>query len=789
MGYRCLRNDTPLQTAAPLTRIRLNIYGTVQGVGFRPFVYRLATELNLTGWVRNSPNGVQVEVEGDGHRLGQFTDRLQQEKPILSGIDELEVNHLPPTGYTEFIVATSDSSGEIDAVILPDIATCKDCRREIFDPANRRYQYPFTNCTNCGPRYSIIESLPYDRINTTMRRFAMCDECRREYEDPQNRRFHAQPNACPNCGPHLELRNRTGRMLAGHAHALNLVCDLVRKGGILALKGLGGFQLIVDAGNADAVQCLRDRKNRPDKPLALMYPNLTSVANDCELTLPEKTALTSSASPIVLLKRKLSPATMLCRTAGIIAPDNPYLGVMLPYTPLHHLLIADLGGPIVATSGNLSDEPICTDEREALHRLRDIADLFLVHDRPIARHVDDSIVRVIADRPVVLRSARGYAPTVIDLSESASDCLAVGAQLKNSIAISKGRRTFVSQHIGDLDSKPAFDAMGRVIGSLISVYNVNPSIVACDLHPDYQSTSFASAVDAPCHPVQHHYAHVLSCMAENHLEPPVLGVSFDGTGLGTDDTIWGGEFLRVVDDSFERVAHLRCFRLPGGDTAIREPRRAALSLLYEAFGDDAFGMRELSPVKSFTTEELRILRTVLSRGVNAPFTSSAGRLFDAVSSLVGLCHKMSFEGQAAMLLEFAAESIESADTYEFSLETRSSPYVLDWEPMLRQICSDLRVSAAPAIIAAKFHNTLAGMIAEIATRSGETRIALTGGCFQNKYLTERALAYLHRSGLEVFRHGRVPPNDGGIALGQIMAACRQQRKGDKRVSGSSRKDT
>jgi len=760
------------------SRIRLNISGAVQGVGFRPFIYRLATELDLTGWVRNTPGGVQVEVEGDDNRLRQFADRLQREKPSLSKIDKLEVDRLSPTGDSEFIVATSEVSGDIEAVILPDIATCDECRQDILDIGNRRYRYPFTNCTNCGPRFSIIEALPYDRANTTMRRFIMCEECRQEYENPHDRRFHAQPNACPNCGPHLELWNSSGTVLSDNENALLQACSLIRDGGILALKGLGGFQLIVDAGNDDGLQRLRERKIRPEKPLALMYSDLSAVEKDCELTELEKATLTSTASPIVLLRRKVCIQPAQHSISDLVPPDNPYLGVMLPYTPLHYLLMAELGGPIVATSSNRADEPICTDEHDALDRLGGIADLFLVHDRPIAQHADDSIVRVIADRPVVLRSARGYAPIVIDLPLPVSDCLAVGGHLKNSICIAKGRRALVSQYIGDLGSKSAYDTLRKVAGLLMSACDVSPDGVTCDLHPDYQSTRFASTFDTPRHPIQHHYAHVLSCMAENHLEPPLLGVAFDGAGLGTDGTIWGGEFLRITSDSFKRIAHLRCFRLPGGDIAAREPCRSALVLLYEAFGEAAFGMSNLSAVKSFTPEELRVLRAMLDRGVNAPLTSSAGRLFDAVSSLLGLCQVMSFEGQAAMKLEYAAESVQSAGTYEFRLDTESTPFVLDWEPMLRSIITELQSAVAPEIIAARFHCTLADMIAVVATRIGASRVALTGGCFQNRYFTEHALARLQHSGIKAFVHERVPPNDGGLALGQIMATCRLQPGGD-----------
>lgn len=759
-------------------RLHVGVRGTVQGVGFRPFVYRLATELDLAGWVRNSPEGVQIELEGNSDKLRQFTDRLTQEKPVLSHIDSLESTRYPPAGYSDFAVKESVHLGEIEAVILPDIATCEECRREVFDPSNRRYRYPFTNCTNCGPRYSIIEALPYDRVNTTMKQFVMCEECRQEYEDPSNRRFHAQPNACPNCGPRLQLWDNSGTRLAEADDALVQACRLVCRGGILALKGLGGFQLVVDAGNDEAVRRLRNRKARPEKPLALMYADLGAAGTDCELAKCEIVTLTSTASPIVLLRRKSCVRSDHHSISGLVAPDNPYLGVMLPYTPLHYLLMAELDGPVVATSGNRSDESICTDEHEALDRLGRIADLFLVHDRPIAQHTDDSIVRVMADRPVVLRSARGYAPTAVDLPRPVSDCLAVGGHQKNTVCLAKNRRALISQHVGDLGSKSACDTLRKVVGSLLAVCDVVPREVACDLHPDYQSTRFASSFDAPRHMVQHHYAHILSCMAENHLEPPLLGVAFDGAGLGSDGTVWGGEFLMITGDNFERVAHLRQFRLPGGDAAAREPRRAALGLMWEIFGEATFDMVNLDTIASFTSEERRVLRTMLRKGVNAPITSSAGRLFDGVSSLLGLCQVMSFEGQAAMQLEFVAETAQSADPYPFGLKTQGAPYVLDWEPMLREIMADLSGTVAPQIIAARFHCTLAKMIADVATRIGVSAVALTGGCFQNRYFTERVLARLQRSDIEVFMPERVPPNDGGLALGQIMAACSLRSEGN-----------
>ncbi|MDW8241321.1 MAG: carbamoyltransferase HypF, partial [Acidobacteriota bacterium] len=516
-------------------RLRITIRGAVQGVGFRPFVYRLANEMGLPGWVLNSPQGVFIEVEGNAPELETFLLRIEREKPPRSFIQSLEYSFLDPVGYTTFEIRHSDESGEKTALVLPDIATCSDCLREIFDPTNRRHRYPFTNCTNCGPRFTIIEALPYDRPNTTMKHFAMCNECRSEYENPLDRRFHAQPNACPRCGPHLELWDAGGKVLASHHDALGGAAAAIRDGRIVAVKGLGGFHLIVDARNEDAVVCLRRRKHREEKPFALMYPHLECVKEHCIVSELEERLLLSPESPIVLLRRRSEGRIVRSAISPSVAPGNPYLGVMLPYTPLHHLLMAELGFPVVATSGNLSDEPICTDEQEALERLAGIADLFLIHNRPIARHVDDSVVRVMMGRELVLRRARGYAPLPIancgvtdsqgtpslvqEGTSSPTSMFAVGAHLKNTIAVSVGSQVFVSQHIGDLETAEAFEAFQRVIKSFHDLYNLRPSAVACDAHPDYLSTHYARRNGLPVISVQHHYAHVLSCMAENELEP------------------------------------------------------------------------------------------------------------------------------------------------------------------------------------------------------------------------------------------------------------------------------
>ena len=748
-----------------IERLRLTVRGAVQGVGFRPFVYRLATELALRGWVNNSSQGVFIEVEGAPESLKIFRLRLEKEIPPRAFIQSLESSFLDAVGFASFEIRESLEDGAKTAIVLPDIATCADCRREIFDAANRRYRYPFTNCTNCGPRFSIIESLPYDRPHTTMRIFEMCAACRAEYEDPLDRRFHAQPNACPACGPHLELWSASGAFLGKHHPALQAAAEAVRNGKIVAVKGLGGFHLLTDARQGDAVKELRTRKHREEKPFAVMFPALAAIEEICEVSAIEKRLLASPEAPIVLLKTKKIRPTI----SDAVAPGNPYLGALLPYTPLHHLLMRELGFPVIATSGNLSDEPICTDEMEALERLRGIADLFLVHNRPIARHVDDSLVREMAGREMVLRRARGFAPLPVLTSENTAPILAVGAHLKNAVATSIGNQTFISQHIGDLETAPAFRAFENVIESFRKLYEIEPETVACDAHPDYLSTRFAHESNLPVLAVQHHYAHVLSCMAENAVEPPVLGVAWDGTGYGLDGTIWGGEFLRVGETNFERAAHFRTFRLPGGDRAVKEPRRSALGILYEIFGDAAFSMTELAPVSAFTNAELAVMRRMLENHLNAPFTSSAGRLFDAVAAIAGLRQTVRFEGQAAMELEFSIDGFETDEAYDFDLQTGG---VIDWEPMIREIIADRKKDFAIREIAAKFHNTLVETIVRVARLTKENSVALSGGCFQNKYLLERAVRRLGEEDFKVYRHQRVPTNDGGIALGQTMAAKR-----------------
>ncbi|MEO8285211.1 MAG: carbamoyltransferase HypF [Chloroflexota bacterium] len=777
------------------SRLRVVVHGAVQGVGFRPFVYRLAVGMGLNGWVNNSPQGVFIEVEGRKELLDTFLLRLASEKPPRSHIQSMEPTYLDPVGYSAFEIRASekDSSGGFSALILPDIATCPDCLRDVFDPTNRRYLYPFTNCTNCGPRFTIIEGLPYDRGMTTMKHFPMCEHCQAEYENPLDRRFHAQPNACPVCGPHLELWTQAGFILATQHDALLAAASAVRDGSIVAVKGLGGFLLVADARSEDAISRLRERKRRVEKPFALMYPSLPWVEEHCEVSDAEARLLTSPESPIVLLKRRWASAEI----APNVAPGSPNLGVMLPYTPLHHLLMAELGFPVVATSGNLSDEPICIDEHDAIERLGEIADVFLVHNRPIARHMDDSIVRVLMGREMVMRRARGYAPLPVRLDKPLQTTLAVGAHFKNSVALAVGQDVFISQHIGDLETTQATAAFKRVIDDFQHLYMATPTTVVCDAHPDYLSTKHAEATGLPLLKVQHHAAHVYACMAENGISGPALGVSWDGTGYGDDGTVWGGEFFRMGSaecgmrnerdgEEFgaphspflmpERIAHLRTFSLPGGESAVKEPRRSAIGLLYEFLGERIALHAWLPALRACTQEEIKVWTTMIDRGLNSPVTSSAGRLFDAVASILGICDYSSYEGQAAMQLENAIGSTETDKSYGFRLipdsrQGKKDAWIVEWQPTICGVILDRYFGTPITQIAARFHNTLAEMIVAVARLVNEPTVVLTGGCFQNAYLIQRAVRRLQEEGFRPYWHQRVPPNDGGIALGQIVAAA------------------
>jgi len=767
-------------------RARIRIQGAVQGVGFRPFVYRLATELSLGGWVLNDSQGVVVEVEGDRSRLGAFVERLSRDKPAPAVIQHSDVDWLQPIGHDGFKIKNSADGGAKTVQVLPDIATCRPCLDELLDPQDRRHRYPFINCTHCGPRLSIIGSLPYDRRRTTMRRFEMCARCRAEYEDPTDRRFHAQPNACADCGPQVVLRTAGGEKTAESDAALTATAEALRAGRILAVKGLGGFHLILDARNAAAIGRLRERKPRREKPLAVMVRDLEFARRVCEIGAEAATILQAPEAPIALLPRQVGSHVLVHES---VAPGNPYLGIMLAYTPLHHLISRSVDFPLVATSGNLADEPICTDEDECIERLGSIADLFLVHDRRIARHVDDSVVWILDQQPRLLRRARGFAPRPVLLDSEAPTLLAVGAHLKNTVALSVGRQVFVSQHIGDMETPQAMAAFERVISDFLRLYDATPVAVACDLHPDYLSTRWARAgvstggplEGLPLIPVQHHHAHLAACLADNGSPGQALGVIWDGTGYGLDGTIWGGEFLLGTAAGSRRVGRLREFRLPGGDAAVREPRRTALSLLWEIEGPRALEWEDLAPVSSFSAPERRLMETMLRAGVNAPRTTSAGRLFDGVAALCGLHQRTSFEGQAAMALEHVAD-LDVRDAYPVSVTFEddhdgSSMFVIDWRDLIRAVIEDLRRGVRPAIVAARFHNALTGAILAVARAVDVCRVAVSGGCFQNRLLTERTIHELRANHFEVLLHRQIPPNDGGISLGQIAVAAERTRKG------------
>jgi hydrogenase maturation protein HypF len=768
----------------------------------RPFVYRAARSRGLAGWVQNEADTVRIEAMGPAAVVEGFLAALRDEAPTQARIDAIEVSEQavpagPSPGSAEsgFHIRTSAGGAAPQPTIPADLATCEACLAEVRDPAQRRCGYPFTNCTACGPRWSIIRQLPYDRPRTSMAAFAMCPECQAEYDDPCDRRFHAQPIACPACGPALELLDAEGRPLAAGQAAFQRAVEALLAGRIVALKGLGGFQLLVDATQAEAVARLRRRKHRPDRPLAVMFPTLDAVREQCEISQEEARTLTSAEAPILLLRQKEPAGQAPPLNVAGIAPGNPYLGAMLPYTPLHHLLLGAVGRPLICTSGNLSEEPMATRTREAVSRLGSIADVLLTHNRPIVRPVDDSVARVGPAGLQVLRRARGYAPLPILLDMAAPTILAVGGHLKNSVALAIGRPhaptpVVLSQHIGDLDSVLGVEVFRRAIDDLVGFFEAVPAAVACDLHPDYASTRhaevLAAAWDVPLVRVQHHHAHVAACMAEHGLAGPVLGLAWDGTGYGPDGTVWGGEALRCEAGSYRRVARLRTFPLPGGDRAVRQPRRSALGVLFEIMGDRAVD----HAAEWFRPSELETLLGMLQRGLRCPRTSSMGRLFDAIAALSGLPRVISFEGQAAMALEFAAEpAVEEAyalpmvaaagDRGQGSGVRGQPPTVTshqplleaDWEPLVRAVLADRAAGEPVGRISARFHNALAEWAVAVARWAGCPQIALTGGCFQNALLTGQVRKRLLKEGFAVLLHHRVPPGDGGIALGQVYAAA------------------
>jgi hydrogenase maturation protein HypF len=752
----------------------VTVQGVVQGVGFRPFIYRLAREHGLAGWVINTSSAVEIEVEGHEADVEAFVGRITRDAPPRARIETVRASDgRQPAGLQGFEIRESRPDAGYQ-LISPDIATCADCVSELLDPADRRHRYPFTNCTNCGPRFTIITDIPYDRPNTTMAPFRMCALCRREYDDPLDRRFHAQPNACPVCGPHVWLTDARGRHVpsADGGDAIRAAARLLHEGAVVAVKGLGGFQLACDATDAAVVAALRIRKRRPDKPFAVMMRDVEEAHRHCVISDAESRLLRAPEAPIVLLAWR--PESDICAP---VAPGNRYLGVMLPCTPMHHLLVRDFARPLVMTSGNLSEEPIAKDNDDALRRLGGIADYFLFHDRGIHSAYDDSVCLVSRGAPASIRRARSYAPYPVKLPFGTRPILAVGAQEKNTFCLARDAFAFVSQHIGDLENIETLDHFTETVELYKRLFRIAPEAVACDLHPDYLSTRYARGLEGtlPLFGVQHHHAHVASCMAERGLDGPVIGVAFDGSGFGTDGTVWGGEFLIARYDGFERAACLEPMPLPGGEASIKRPYRLAFAYL-RALGLDTAG---LPSVLAITGEERAIIAAQIARRVNTPLTSSAGRLFDAASALLGVVRTISFEGQAAIGLEMAATTTSDrpdgpAAPYPFSVEETDGPSLIRIGPLFTALCSDARSGVPVSAISFRFHLTVARMISDvaeaIASRTGIKTVVLSGGCFQNRLLTGLAAGLIEDAGLECVTHRQVPCNDGGISLGQAAVA-------------------
>ncbi len=770
-------------------RSQLRVEGIVQGVGFRPFVHGLATRLGLAGLVGNDTHGVFVEVEGTEGAVAAFLDGLEREAPPLAVIERVTATPLAPTGHAGFTIVASEAGGERATLISPDTATCDDCLADLANPADRRHGYAFVNCTNCGPRFTIIRDVPYDRPNTTMAGFAMCERCAREYHDPADRRFHAQPTCCPACGPTPRLIGARGAGAAGAAGAdspdpIVAAAGLLREGAVVAVKGLGGYHLAADAAGEAAVGLLRSRKHREDKPFAVMVADLAMARTLCEVDAVEAGMLSSPRRPIVLLRR-LPDAPL----ASQVAPGNRSVGLLLPYTPMHHLLLAAVGRPIVLTSGNLSDEPIAYLDEEAAERLDGVADRFLVHDRPVHMRTDDSVARVFAGREFLLRRSRGYAPQPLTLPwRFPRPVLACGAELKSTFCLAKGRHTFVSHHIGDLENYETLRSFTQGVEHFRRLFEVTPELVVHDLHPEYLSTKYALDLEASdgagLLAVQHHHAHVASCLADNGEAGPVIGVAFDGTGYGTDGTVWGGELLAADLTGFERIGHLDRVPLPGGATAIREPWRMAATYLDATFGDalpDGLG------VAARNRERWGQVVALGRSGVASPATSSAGRLFDAVAAILDLRDAINYEGQAAIELEQLADPSERG-AYPARIEP-GRPFRIVAADLVRAAVEDLGRGVARELVAASFHNGVAAAIVagcELGREAtGLETVALSGGVFQNLLLLERTVAGLEAGGFRVLTHGRVPPNDGGISLGQAAIAGALDRAGPNGHAGRS----
>jgi hydrogenase maturation protein HypF len=747
-------------------RLRINITGLVQGVGFRPFVYRLANILGLAGYVLNSSTGVCIEVEGEKGVLDEFLIRIEREKPPLANIYSLQHTFLENAGLKGFEIKKSLNTGDKKPFILPDIAVCKECLNDIRNPEDRRHLYPFTNCTNCGPRFTILEKLPYDRNNTSMKTFAMCQECEKEYRNPSDRRFHAQPNACHACGPLVRLSDPAGKTICENGEALEKAVDSIRKGEIIALKGLGGYHLLCDATNRDAVDRLRQRKHREEKPMAVMFPDLDSIKTEALLTNLEERSVQSTERPIVIVRLKETSSL-----ADSVSPDNHTVGVFLPYTPLHHIIMQTFSRPVIATSANMSEEPIVKDEHDAFTRLSGISDYILSYNREIVRRCDDSVVRIMAGRQVPVRRSRGFAPLSLAVPFTIQKpVLALGPYMNNTIAVGLDNEVFLSQHVGDLDTPRAQEFYEEIVGDLLRLLDVEPSVVVSDIHPGYYSTRFGERnYKDRLIKVQHHFAHILSCMAENDVSgnDKVIGFAFDGTGYGPDKTVWGGEVFVASYDGFERLFHLHPYRLPGGDKAVLEPGRTAFSLLYEVIGEEVKSTR-FSPIDE---REREFYLHMIQKKINSPRTTSMGRLFDGISSLLNIHHSVSYHAQAAIALEQLALSSPETSSYPFHIEGG----IIDQRIIIRNVLEDITAKVARETIARKFHNTIVDIIimtSEIIRQTtGISMVAMSGGVFQNAIILENAFDKLQQKNFIPIIHQLVPANDGGVSFGQIAYAC------------------
>jgi hydrogenase maturation protein HypF len=757
----------------PEKRAVIGVRGVVQGVGFRPFIYRLATQHHLRGWVRNTSGNVEIEIEGKESEVYDFLNNLKTQAPLQARIEQIQVVLSSPKGYIDFRIHESERQEGKYQLVSPDIATCQDCRQEVSDPSDRRFRYPFTNCTNCGPRFTIIEDIPYDRPKTTMREFKMCPQCEQEYRDPLDRRFHAQPNACSVCGPQLELSDADGKRV-DCTDVIKKASDLLRDGKIIAVRGLGGFQLACDATSRKAVDLLRQRKQRPAKPFAVMLATLIEARKHCTISAEEGRLLESPESPIVLVKWKTADSDIVPN----VAPNLDYLGVMLPYTPLHHLLLKEAGIPLVMTSGNRSEEPIAKDNDEALMRLKGIADYFILHNRGIYARYDDSVFMVEDGQPVALRRARGYAPYPVILPYNSKQILACGAELKNTFCLTRDNHAFLSQHIGDMENEETLEHFENTVELYKRLFRIEPEIIACDLHPEYLPSKYAQnlAVEKklPLVTVQHHQAHIVSCLVENKVEGPVIGVAFDGVGYGTDGAIWGGEFLTADWHGFRRAGQFEYVPMPGGAAAIKKPYRMALGYLYTLLGDVA--LPDTLSQKLNSTEAV-IIKKQLQQKVNCPLTSSVGRLFDAVAAVAGVRQEIDYEAQAAIELEMLTpDSIDEnkLQVYPFCIEVESGMRIIRLAELFQAVIEDVRNRVAVSKISAKLHNTVAKitvkMCQDIAQETGLRQVALSGGVFQNRLLLRLTRRQLEKAGFQVFTHHLVPTNDGGIALGQAVVA-------------------